>query len=209
MAGDGVDTSSRWYRPGLGVLLAVAVGASCFLLVAQIDVNGGGDVGGAGCGSVLDTITDRTGWESWWRADLDDIELGRIDDPVRSVSCPDRVNDRVVVLAIVAAVALGAGLALRGAGRGSMRGRGSLARWGRGMTIAGSAVVIVGTAAVLVLAADSDAVLYEHVDRWVVVAGGALILAPAVAVAALGRVISALADVVSEPAADSSGERDV
>ena len=204
----GHERSRRWYRAALGALLAMMIGASCYLLVAQVDVDGGAGVGGAGCGSVLDTITDRTGWEAWWQADLDDVELGRIDEPVRSTSCPDRVNNRLIVVSILVALAVGAGIALRRSNRDPTRVRGSLERWGAVMTVAGSAIVVVGAAALLVVLADADAVLYEHVDRWVVVAGGALILAPAIAVAALGRVISALAEGLGDPPADR-GARDV
>ena len=81
-------------------LLILLLGA---VLLVQIEVTEAAVT--RSCGSVFDSAVDRSGWEQWWAADLDESDEVR-PSMVRTTRCPDAVNQRVAIAAALGITAL-------------------------------------------------------------------------------------------------------
>jgi hypothetical protein len=157
------------------------------------------------CGSVFDSVADRSGWELWWARDLDEPE-GVRDDLVRTTRCPDAVNVRLGLAAALGLVGVGLGwyaLQRRRADRpeapaASLAGR-RVARIGRFTSVLGGTLTAVGAAAIAVLVADSDSTLFLYTDRLVVAVVGLIVLIPTITLFVIGRVLVLVGDSVPQP----------
>jgi hypothetical protein len=174
----------------------IGVFALCLsALFAQVDVSDAGVT--RTCGSAFDVATDRSGWELWWARDLDEpTEQVRGALP-RTNLCPGAVNRQTGLVASL--FGLGTLFTLlvwlsersdrrRPAGRREVANR--ILRLGTATTVVGAVLTSTGLIAVIVLVADADATLFLYTDRLVVAVGGLIVLTPAVALLALGRVLS-------------------
>jgi hypothetical protein len=149
------------------------------------------------CGTVFDTLVDRSGWEDWWALDLDDPDETVRSKLVRTEHCPGSINQRLAV-----AVGLGGlGLILGGLMRnrpapriaGGPQSIGhQLYRVGRATSIAGAALGIAGLVGIIVLTADADSTLFLYTDRIVVAVIGLVVLVPTLALFAIGRALMVL-----------------
>jgi hypothetical protein len=194
-------------RPGLAAALtALAVGlllAAIALLILQVEVTHEGEVSGASaqttrtCGSAFDGVADRSGWEVWWAHDLDEPDEAVRAALVRTRQCPDAINRRIVLSAVLMA---GAASAAAGATR-LRRTRtllhdddvvGRIARLGRMTSYVGVALTVAGAGALALLLADAESTLFLYTDRPVVAVGGLIVLVPAVALIVLGRALALL-----------------
>jgi hypothetical protein len=202
-----------------GLLTAVIVLAAAAVVVVATQVEVTIEVtepeGGVTrtCGSVFDTIGDRSGWETWWARDLDEVDPAVRAALVRTSACPDAINLRVAVGAVlvgVAAVLVVVLLALtdrrhraRGSGAGAR-----LVRLGRVTSYVGAALTVAGLVALVLLVADADSTLFLYTDRLVVGVVGLIVLVPTVALCVIGRALTILggADRESDAAADMSGD---
>ncbi len=181
----------------LGSALLVA---AVTVLSLQVHVGGSGQ-SGRSCGSSLDVITDRAGWEVWYAQDVVDAAAGSPVALVRTLRCPDAVNGRTVAagaLGAAGAGALVAGAMLRRSPAGSPRPAGGgavrrLRRLGAATTMVGAFLVAGGLSALAVLLADRESTIFIFVRRPLVAAIGAVVLAPVVALLVGGRAISILA----------------
>ena len=182
------------------VLAAVAGWLALFVLIAQIEVTGGDDASTRACGSAFDSIVDRSGWQDWWRADLDDPAPASRTELVRTRNCPGAVNTRIGIgTGFGLLVAGGAAMTLRDGRRRSTSDRPEdgpterLARLARLTTIAGAGLTLAGVAAILVLVADADSTLFLYTDRLVVAVVGLIVLVPPIALIVFGRAMSVVA----------------
>lgn len=187
----------RWVCWGIGIVLLIVAGG---VLLFQVSVHGAGTPPRA-CGSAWDVVTGRAGWPQWWAADLADPVAGSSGQPVRTLSCPGAVNDRIIAsgglaLGAVAVVSVSevvirrrlrpAGLLPGGRAR-------RLRLFGTAVTTAGGLLTAGGLAAIAILAADPGSPVFLYVSRPVAVLVGLLLLLPAVVLIVLGRGISLLA----------------
>ena len=107
-------TSSRAERSAGLIRLVAAIAAALMLvllaavLLVQIEVTDAQVAATRSCGSVFDSAVDRSGWEQWWAQDLDEQEEVR-SALVRTSRCPGAVNQRVVVAAVLAIIAVVSG----------------------------------------------------------------------------------------------------
>jgi hypothetical protein len=150
------------------------------------------------CGSVFDSIADRSGWETWWARDLDEADPAVRAALVRTSACPDAINLRVAVGAVlvgVAAVLVVALLALTDrrhrARVGNVVGA-RLVRLGRVTSYVGAALTVAGLVALVLLVADADSTLFLYTDRLVVGVVGLIVLVPTVALFVIGRALTIL-----------------
>ena len=189
-----------WVVFATGIAAALALFLAGAVLLAQIEVTDA-DVGATrSCGSVFDSVVDRSGWEQWWVHDLDEPDEVR-SALVRTTRCPDAVNQRIAIAALlgVIAVVLGAVVMARSrSGRsadttGSPLGR-RLARIGRLTAALGGALTVLGIIAVVVLVADADSTLFLYTDRLVVAVVGLIVLIPTIALFVIGRVLVLLGE---------------
>jgi hypothetical protein len=190
------DRSVRVQRFVAGILAVLALGGSLAVFLAQANVTN--DVVGATrtCGSAFDAAVDRSGWELWWAADLDESDDQVRSALVRTDLCPSAINWRIGIAAALGSlsVLLAVFVSLRGRTEGR---RDSLEttvadrirRLGRATSAVGAALTIGGVAAIVVLVADADSTLFLYTDRLVVVVGGLIVLMPAIALFAIGRVL--------------------
>jgi hypothetical protein len=195
------DRSVRVQRFVAGILAVLALGGSLTVLLAQANVTN--DVVGATrtCGSAFDAAVDRSGWELWWAADLDESDDQVRSALVRTDLCPSAINWRIGIAATLGSlsVLLAVFVSLRGRTEGGRtEGRrdpvetnvaSRIRRLGRATSAVGAALTIGGLVAILVLVADADSTLFLYTDRLVVVVGGLIVLMPAIALFAIGRVL--------------------
>jgi len=189
-----------WIAVTTGIAAALAAVLAGAVLLAQIEVTDADVAATRSCGSVFDSVVDRSGWEQWWVHDLDEPEEIR-SALVRTTRCPEAVNQRVAIAALlgVIAVVLGAVvMARRRSGRsadtaGSALGR-RLARIGRLTAALGGALTVLGIVAVVVLVADADSTLFLYTDRLVVAVVGLIVLIPTIALFVIGRVLVLLGE---------------
>ena len=183
-----------------GIAAALAVVLAGAVLLVQIEVTDADVAATRSCGSVFDSAVDRSGWEQWWAHDLDESDEVR-SALVRTTRCPEAVNQRVAIAALlgVIAVVLGAvAMARRRSGRsaetaGSPVGR-RLVQIGRLTAAVGGALTALGIIAIVVLVADADSTLFLYTDRLVVAVVGLIVLVPTIALFVVGRVLVLLGE---------------
>ncbi len=206
--------SAAWMdRRRLGIALsAVLTVAAAVVFLRQVEVvTEAGEV--RACGSALDSAVDRSGWEQWWVSDLDDTDrAGNTDTSgntgtsgntalTRTRLCPAAVNRQTMLAGVLGAIGVLIALAARRRRdsstepeptsiEGRIRFLGNVAAGvGAGLTLAG--IVALG-----VLVADADASLFRYTDRLVVAVGGLLVLTPAIALFAFGRLVGLVASLL-------------
>lgn len=179
----------------LGTVLLVA---AVTVLSLQVHVGGSG-ASGRSCGSSLDVLTDRAGWETWYAQDIVDAPEGS--QLLRTLDCPHAVNARSVIAGVlgaagIAAIAGAVMLQLASAGVTKPRGVASparLRRLGKAVTAVGAVLTVAGLVALALLLADRDSTLFIYVTRPVVAALGLVVLAPVLALLIGGRALTILA----------------
>jgi hypothetical protein len=178
-------------------LMIVLLGA---VLVVQIEVTDAEVDATRSCGSVFDSVADRSGWEEWWAQDLDESEEIR-SALVRTTRCPEAVNQRVAIAAVLAIGAVVSG-AVAAARRRTGRSADTTAspidrrvvRIGRLTSVLGGALTSLGIIAIVVLVADADSTLFLYTDRLVVALVGLIVLIPTITLFVIGRVIVMLGE---------------
>ena len=200
---------------GVAIVLAAAAGVAVAtqvevtVEVAELDA-----VVTRTCGSVFDSVADRSGWETWWARDLDEANPDVRAALVRTTACPDAVNLRLAVgatLVGVAAILAVVVLALTDRRPRALAGSGvgeRLVRLGRVTSYVGAALTIGGLAALVLLVADADSTLFLYTDRLVVGVVGLIVLVPTVALFVIGRALTILgaAGAWPGPAGEATGE---
>jgi hypothetical protein len=186
-----------------GVVMIVLAG---FVLLSQIEVTSAETGVTRSCGSVFDSVADRSGWELWWARDLDEPE-GVRDDLVRTTRCPDAVNLRLGIAAALGLGGLGLGaFALRRrraeTPATSLVGR-RVERIGRFTSALGGTLTAGGVVAIAVLVADSDSTLFLYTDRLVVAVVGLIVLIPTITLFVIGRVLVLVGDSVRQSEEES------
>ena len=186
-------------------LLLVLLGT---VLLVQIEVTEAGVT--RSCGSVFDSAVDRSGWEQWWAADLDEPDEVRT-ALVRTTRCPDAVNQRVAVAAAlgITALVLGAvAMARRRTDRSADASAASIGhrvvRIGRLTSTLGGALTALGVVAIVVLVADADSTLFLYTDRVVVAVVGLIVLIPTITLLVIGRVLVLLGESLEQSGRDRS-----
>jgi len=178
---------------------AALLAAASVVLLLQVHVGGPGKAGRS-CGSPLDVVVDRAGWETWYAQDS--VDRVAADPLLRTLRCPHAVNTRTAVAGVLAAVglvAIGLTRPARRRGDGPVTAQG-LARLGRGVSVLGAALWIGGLAALAVLLADRHAALFTFVTRPTILALGFVALTPVLALVAGGRALVIVARHLEEPA---------
>lgn len=194
------ETQDRDQRPVLALVLGlvgvVLLVATIALVAVQIEVTDDDVAATRACGSVIDGVTDRSGWETWWVQDLDEPETAVRASLVRTAKCPAAVNARIVLAAALGAVgvsALATGMWIRRRHdhtRPSDDVAGRLARLGRVTSAVGGGLTLLGLAGIGMLLADADSTLFLYTDRTVVAVVGLIVLVPAIALFAAGRALA-------------------
>jgi hypothetical protein len=183
----------RWVA---GIIAVLALAGSVTVFLAQTNVTNDAVGATRTCGSAFDTAVDRSGWEIWWAADLDEPDELVRSALVRTDLCPSAVNWRIGIAAALGSlsVLLAAFVSLRG--RSERRHEPAetnvadrIGRLGRATSVVGAVLTIGGLVAIVVLVADADSTLFLYTDRIVVVVGGLIVLMPAMALFAIGRVL--------------------
>ena len=188
--------SVRLQRWVAGVLAVLVLAGSVTVFLAQANVTNDAVGATRTCGSAFDAAVDRSGWEIWWAADLDEP-----DDLVRSALirtdlCPSAINWRIGIAAALGSLSVLLAVFVSMRGRDERR-RGPaetnvadrIVRLGRATSVVGAVLTIGGVVAIVVLVADADSTLFLYTDRIVVVVGGLIVLMPAMALFAIGRVL--------------------
>ncbi len=191
----------RWASWCAGAALLIAAGMA---LALTVRVPGAGGRS-ASCGSGWDVVAGRAGWQQWWAHDLGD-PAGNT-QLVRTDSCPDAVNDRIVTSGALAAgaVAVVFAGALVPRRRRERPGQGRRLRLvGAGVTVLGGVLTVAGLAGLALLTADPNASLFLYVSRTAVVLVGLLLLLPAVLLIVVGRGMSVLAEHLAEETRDET-----
>lgn len=199
-------------RDRIGVVSAIAAALLLVLLGAvllvQIDVTEAGVT--RSCGSVFDSAVDRSGWEQWWAADLDEPDEVR-SALVRTTRCPDAVNQRVAVAAALGITALVLGAVATARRRTDRSADASasdtghrLVRIGRLTSMLGGALTALGIIAIVVLVADADSTLFLYTDRLVVAVVGLIVLIPTITLFVIGRVLVLLGENLERSERDRS-----
>ncbi len=186
-------------------LLLVLLGA---VLLVQIEVTEAGVT--RSCGSVFDSAVDRSGWQQWWAADLDEPDEVR-SALVRTTRCPDAVNQRVAIAAALGITALVLGVVATARRRtdrspdanASATGH-RLVRIGRFTSMLGGALTALGIIAIVVLVADADSTLFLYTDRLVVAVVGLIVLIPTITLFVIGRVLVLLGENLEQSERDRS-----
>lgn len=193
-------------------MIAAALAFICAMVVllVQVDVSDSATGVTRSCGSAFDTTVDRSGWEQWWARDLDEPDAAVRTVLLRTNSCPNAINQRIVVSGALAA--LGAIAAVVGVRRIRPPVERSAAadtavstkirRLGRTTFMAGALLTIAGVVAITVLVADSESTLFLYTDRLVVAVVGLIVLVPTMAMLAIGRALSIVGQYLEE------GEKD-
>ncbi|MEL6890202.1 MAG: hypothetical protein AAFP84_01295 [Actinomycetota bacterium] len=187
-------------RAVITVLVVALLAGASVLLTTNVEVSNDA-VGTRSCGSAVDSLVDRSGWEVWWARDLDEPDVTRRAELLRTTRCPDAVDRRLAVSGLLLAAACSL-LVVRGVRRQADRprhavhGRQRLDRLGRATRATGVGLGLAGVAATLMLVADAEATLFLYVDRVVVLVVGLIVIVPTLALVAIGH---ALTLVASEP----------
>lgn len=180
-------------------LIAWAVAAALLIaagsvLALQVEVGSAG----VSCGSSLDVISGRTGWEEWWAQDLADPADEAGGRLVRAEDCAGAINARTAIAGVLAVAAAAVAVAgeVVARRRPAQPGRATgpspaqqLRRLGTVLGLVGAALTVGGLVAILFLVADPDSTLFLYVDRLVVTIIGAIVLIPALALAFAGRAL--------------------
>lgn len=199
MAQHRMARSGRWSSVGLlGVVLLLA---SLVLLQTQVEVVGASDPDGRTCGSALDALTGRSGWQEWWSADLDDQPAEQPSPLTRTEHCPDAINRHLwmsSLLGVVGVFGLGAASWSRRPEDKVSGGMRSVRRFGTSIAVTGTLLTVGGVVALVALVADPSSTLFIYVDRLVVALIGLIVLVPAVALMAIGRVIMLVGERIPE-----------
>jgi hypothetical protein len=206
----GPVTSDRtdWVVFTAGIAAALAVILAGAALLVQIEVTDADVAATRSCGSVFDSVADRSGWEQWWARDLDEPDEVRA-ALVRTTRCPEAVNQRIAIAGVLGATAVVLG-AVAMARRRSDRpadtavspvGR-RLVRIGRLTAALGGALTALGIIAVVVLVADADSTLFLYTDRLVVGVVGLIVLIPTIALFVIGRVLVLLGETTEQTEQD-------
>ena len=198
----------------IGFVAAIAAALMIVLLPAvllvQIEVTDAEVAATRSCGSVFDSIVDRSGWQQWWADDLDEPDEVR-SALVRTTRCPGAVNQRVAIAAVlgIAGVVSGAvAMARRKAHRpadtaASPIGR-RVVRIGRLTSALGGALTSVGLIAIVILVADADSTLFLYTDRLVVAVVGLIVLIPTITLFVIGRVLVLVGENIQQSERDRS-----
>ena len=205
----------------LGALAAGLVLAAMALLTLQVEVTAQVEVAGTSvettrtCGSAFDGVADRSGWEVWWARDLDEPDEEVRAALVRTQQCPDAINRRIVLAAVLgtaagSAVACAMWLRRRRTPLATDDVAGRIARLGRITSYVGIGLTVAGSGAVVLLLADAESTLFLYTDRSVVAVAGLIALVPAVALVVMGRALALLApqpepEPEPEPEAEHTG----
>jgi hypothetical protein len=183
----------------VGLLATVLLLGAIVVLQTQVRV-GAGDPDGRACGSALDALTGRSGWERWWSADLDELPAGQASSLTRTELCPRAINNYLWVSSLLVAGGLSA-LGLVAWERARARGRGgslSIRRLGTAIVTTGVLLTVGGAVALVVLVADPSSTLFIYVDRLVVALIGLIVLVPALALIGIGRAIMLVGERIPE-----------
>ncbi|MBT8241494.1 MAG: hypothetical protein KJN63_09735 [Acidimicrobiia bacterium] len=165
------------------------------------------------CGSVFDSLVDRSGWQEWWALDLDDPDERVRTRLLRTAECPNTVNQRLAVvlgLGTVAAVLGGLGRARwpRLTETDTQQPGQRLVRLGRITSLVGASLAMAGVIGIIALTADADSTLFLYTDRIVVVVIGMVVLVPTVALFGIGRVLVLIGPHIARPEGhDDNGDR--
>lgn len=186
-------------RVTLKLLGAVLFVAAATVLALQVHVGGSG-ASGRSCGSSLDVLTDRSGWEVWYAQDVNDVPAGPTTRLLRTLECPGAVNTRTIIAGILGAAGLAAVVAALTLRQTRTRHSESveatmpmrLRRLGATVTIIGGLLTLTGLAALGLVLADRHATLFIYVTRPVVAALGLVVLAPVLALLIGGRALTIL-----------------
>jgi hypothetical protein len=194
----------RWHV-ALRVIGSALLVSAVTAVSLQVHVGGAG-ASGRSCGSSLDVITDRSGWEVWYAQDAADRPAAPADRLLRTIRCPAAVNARSVAAGVLAGAGVGvlvAATAVRRRSEPPAPPRGELAarlhRLGSVVTILGAVLVVAGLAALAVVLANREAALFIYVRRSLVAAIGTVVLAPVVALVAGGRALTLIARALDRP----------
>ncbi len=189
---NGGQTEPRGFGLLVVLLTTFAFAAALFGLFANVEVDGQGPVTRT-CGSVFDSIADRSGWETWWALDVDDPDSGVRSALLRTDNCPGSINRQLGIVIALAAGGAVLSVARRRTGVRPTTGRrsvgGQLSRLGRATSIAAAGLGLAGIAGIIVLIADADSTLFLYTDRVVVAVIGLVVLVPTLALYAIGRVL--------------------
>jgi hypothetical protein len=188
-------------------LLLVLLAAT---LLVQIEVTDAEVAVTRSCGSVFDSAVDRSGWEQWWAADLDEPDEVR-SALVRTTRCPDAVNQRVAIAAALGITALVLGVVATARRRTDRSADASaspvghrVVRIGRLTSTLGGALTALGIVAIVVLVADADSTLFLYTDRLVVAVVGLIVLIPTITLFVIGRVLVLLGENLQQSERDRS-----
>jgi hypothetical protein len=189
-------------RARLAVLLAasavVLATTAGDVLAAQVETTHPAGEVTRSCGSAFDALADRSGWEIWWARDLDEPDPEVRAALVRTSGCPDAVNGRLALAAVLggaAALAVIGALVLRGDRRWSHPSDDvseRLVRLGRITSAVGAIITLAGVVAVVLLVADADSTLFLYTDRLVVGIVGLIVLVPTASLVVIGRALTIL-----------------
>jgi hypothetical protein len=189
-------------RASLAVVLATAavvlVAVAAFLVVAQVEVEDSVVDVTRTCGSAFDAFADRSGWEIWWARDLDEPNPDVRSALVRTSGCPDAINGRLALTAVLGGLAALAVLGVVALRRDRRRPRAPddvadrLVRLGRITTFVGVLLTLAGIIAVVLLVADADSTLFLYTDRLVVGIVGLIVLVPTASLVVIGRALTIL-----------------
>ena len=192
--------SADWIRVGAAIASALMIVLLAAVLLVQIEVTDAEVAATRSCGSVFDSVVDRSGWEQWWTQDLDEPDEVR-SALVRTNRCPEAVNQRVAiaaVLAITGAVLGAVAMARRRADRSADTAASSIGRRvvriGRLTSALGGALTTLGIIAIVILVADADSTLFLYTDRLVVAVVGLIVLIPTITLFVIGRVLVLLGE---------------
>lgn len=203
-------SSARADRTRLITTIAALVCAALAAVVSlrQIDVTTGTGAERS-CGSALDATLDRSGWEQWWVADLDESDEDGSASLPRTRQCPAVINTQITLAVVLGSVSIGTIVAGRQLGGGRPRASSPhadadrLHRLGRWTVVAGAIVTLLGLAAMVALVGNADAAMFRHVGRDEVAALGIVALVPAIVLVVIGRAIELLALTLDEKRSDA------
>jgi len=174
----------------------LALAGSVTVFLAQTSVTNDAVGATRTCGSAFDTAVDRSGWEIWWAADLDEPDELVRSALVRTDLCPSAVNWRSGIAAALGSLSVLLAVFVSLRGRSERRRDPAettvadrIGRLGRATSAVGAVLTIGGLVAIVVLVADADSTLFLYTDRIVVVVGGFIVLMPAMALFAIGRAL--------------------
>jgi hypothetical protein len=189
-------------RARLVVVLAasavVLVAVTAFVVGTQVEVADATVDVTRTCGSVFDAVADRSGWEIWWARDLDEPDPDVRSALVRTSGCPDAINGRLALTAVLGGAAALAVLGVVALWRDRRRPRvrsdvaERLVRLGRITSFVGAILTLAGIVAVVLLVADADSTLFLYTDRLVVGVVGLIVLVPTASLIVIGRALTIL-----------------